>query len=119
MRGGDPIFWAYGEGDTKMVKLLEQHGGVPNAAIAASFRQTELARKMLSGEAPYRLASDRTLAEELLDGAACGGDPEIVRLALEHVDWPRDDPRWFGVLEQPLRLWAHGSISRGWVAGHI
>jgi ankyrin repeat protein len=110
---GDPVFWAYGEGDTKMVKLLEQHGGVPTAGMAASFRQTELARKMLSGEAPYRLESDRTLAEELLGGAACGGDPEILRLALEHVDWPRDDPRWFGVLEQPLRLWAHGSISRG------
>ena len=30
-------------------------------------------------------------------------------MVLERVDWPRDDPRWFGVLEQPLRLWNHGS----------
>lgn len=49
-----------------------------------------------------------TLAEQLLWGAACGGDPEIVRVALERVDWPRNDPRWFGVLEQPLRTWTHG-----------
>ena len=111
---GDPLFWAYGEGDEKMVQLLERYGGIPAAGIAASFRQTELARKMLSGETRYRLESVGTLAEELLGGAACGGDPETLRLALEHVDWSREDPRWFGVLEQPLRLWAHGRISRTW-----
>ena len=32
-----------------------------------------------------------------------------MRLALEHVDWPRDDPRWFPILEQPLRVWNHGN----------
>jgi ankyrin repeat protein len=111
---GNPIFWAYGEGDVKMVKLLEQHGGVPTAATAALFRQTDLARKMLAGEAPYRLERDATLPEELLWGAACGGDPDIVRMAVERVDWPRADPRWFEMLEQPLRLWAHGSVARGW-----
>ena len=29
-------------------------------------------------------------------------------MALERVDWPRDDPRWFTMLEQPLRTWTHG-----------
>jgi ankyrin repeat protein len=111
---GDPVFWAFGEGDRKMVKLLEQYGGVPTAGTAASFRQTELARKMLAGEAPSRVERNATLAEELLWGAACGGDPEIVRMALERVDWPRDDPRWFEMLEQPLRFWAHGSAGAGW-----
>jgi ankyrin repeat protein len=111
---GFPIFWAYGEGDTKMVKLLEQYGGTTTAGTAALFRQTRLARKMLAGEAPYRLERDATLAEELLWGAACGGDPEIVRMALEGVDWPRQDPRWFEMLEQPLRFWAHGSVAMGW-----
>jgi ankyrin repeat protein len=111
---GDPLFWAYGEGDARMVTLLQQYGAVPAAGIAASFRQTDLARKMLSGGAPYRLAPNGTLGEALVDGAACGGDPETLRLALEHVDWARDDLRWFGVLEQPLRLWTHGSVSRRW-----
>jgi ankyrin repeat protein len=30
------------------------------------------------------------------------------------VDWPRDDPRWYPVLEQPLRIWTHGSASFDW-----
>ena len=69
---------------------------------------------MLAGEAPHRLARNGTLAEELLWGAAMGGDPEIVRMALDRVDWSRDDPRWFEMLEQPLRFWAHGSVAAGW-----
>jgi hypothetical protein len=111
---GDPLFWAYGEGHTDLVRLLEQYGAVPSANIIANFRQTDVARRMLNGEAPYRLEGDGTLAEALLGGGACGGDPEIVRMALERVAWPRDDPRWFGVLEQPLRLWTHGRISKDW-----
>jgi hypothetical protein len=73
---------------------------------------------MLAAEAPYRLdgVGGDTLAEQLLWGAACGGDPEIVRMALERVDWPRDDPRWFTMLEQPLRTWTHGSGSADWPA---
>jgi ankyrin repeat protein len=35
-------------------------------------------------------------------------------MALERVDWPRDDPRWFTILEQPLRSWTHGSGSDDW-----
>lgn len=57
-------------------------------------------------------ADQRVTAERLLDAAACGGDPETVRLALEHVDWPRDDARWFAVLEQPVRCWNRGAW--GW-----
>ena len=111
---GDPIFRAYGEGDLKMVTLLEQYGGVPAATTAGLFRQTDLAGRMLAGEVPHRLERHGTLPEELLWGAACGGDPDIVRMALERVDWPRADPRWFEMLEQPLRLWTHGSVARGW-----
>ena len=101
---GDPMFSAYSEKDWKMLALLERYGGIANATTAGLFRQTGLARKMLAGEAPHRLdgVGGDTLAEQLLWGAACGGDPEIVRMALERVDWPRDDPRWFTMLEQPL-----------------
>jgi ankyrin repeat protein len=113
---GDPVFSAYSEGDQKMVALLERYGGIPAATTAGLFRQTELAEKMLAGEAPYRIdgAAGESLGEQLLWGGACGGDPEIVRRALEHVDWPRDDPRWFTILEQPLRTWTHGSVSETW-----
>ena len=71
---------------------------------------------MLAGEARFRLdsAAGESLGEQLLWGGACGGDPEIVRLALERVDWARDDPRWFTMLEQPLRTWTHRSIGEAW-----
>jgi len=111
---GDPVFTAYSRRDSKMIDLLERHGGVACATTAGLYRLTGLAKKMLAGEAPYRLERGGTLAEELLWGAACGGDPEVVRLALEQVDWPRDDPRWFEMLEQPLRLWRHGPPDDNW-----
>jgi ankyrin repeat protein len=113
---GDPVFSAYSEGDQKMIALLERYGGVPAATTAGLFRRTELAKKMLAGEARYRIdgAAGESVGEQLLWGGACGGDPEIVRMALEHVDWPRDDPRWFTMLEQPLRTWTHGSASETW-----
>ena len=113
---GDPMFAACGEGDEKMMALLERYGGVPAATTAGLFRKTDLARKMLAGEARYRIdgAAGASLGEQLLWGGACGGDPEIVRMALEHVEWPREDPRWFTILEQPLRTWTHGSASENW-----
>ena len=113
---GDPVFSAYSEGDQEMIALLERYGGVPAATTAGLFRQTELARRMLAGEAPCRIdgAAGESLGEQLLWGGACGGDPEIVRMALEHVDWPPDDPRWFTMLEQPLRTWTHGAVGESW-----
>lgn len=113
---GTPMFQAYSQADWMMVNLFGRHGGVAEASSAGLYRQTELARKMLAGEAMYRLEGDghQTLEEQLLWGAACGGDPEVVRMALERIDWPRDDRRWFGILEQPLRIWNHGSIGANW-----
>ena len=64
--------------------------------------QTEIARKMLAGEIDPHLEpndfSGRTVAEQLLWGGASSLCAEIVRMALEHVDWPPDDPRWFWML---------------------
>jgi hypothetical protein len=110
------VFSAYSEGDQTMIALLERYGGVPAATTAGLFRKTELARKMIAGEARFRIdgAAGDSLAEQLLWGGACGGDPEIVRMALEQVDWPPGDRRWFTMLEQPLRTWTHGSASEAW-----
>ena len=110
---GTPLYQAYGRRDWQMVDLLQRHGGRPNGTLAGLYRQTDLARRLLAGEAgnvePDGMFAGRPLAEELLWAGACGGDPEIVRMALERVDWSREDPRWFGILEQPLRIWNHGS----------
>ncbi|SPF44238.1 hypothetical protein SBA4_3200019 [Candidatus Sulfopaludibacter sp. SbA4] len=46
--------------------------------------------------------SGQTVAEQLLWGGARSLCAEIVRMALEHVDWPGDDPRWFWMLWRPV-----------------
>jgi hypothetical protein len=46
--------------------------------------------------------TNASLEWELLWAGLRGGDPEIVRMALARVDWPRDDPEWFGMLWSPL-----------------
>ena len=61
-----------------------------------NYRDTELARMLLADEAAGRLQpgtirEGSTLAETLLETAGSGGDPEIVRMAQERIDWPRDE----------------------------
>jgi len=109
---GSSVYSAYSHKQWDMVELLRSHGGVVSADTAAIYRQTDLARKMLAdearGELPDGIVSPgKPVAEELLRFAASGGDPEIVRMALERIDWPRDDPRWFRSLTEPLYFWHH------------
>ena len=47
------------------------------------------------------------VAEQLVGAAARGGDPEILRIALERVDWPKGDQRWYGAPGAPLGFWNH------------
>src|SRR6185312_171688 len=49
----------------------------------------------------------KPVAEELLRFGASGGDPEIVRMALERIVWQREDPRWFRCMTEPLSFWHH------------
>ena len=109
---GTPVGVAYGNRQWEMVKLLERHGGVVYAANAGYYRDTDLARRLFADEAAGHLRegavhAGTTLAEDLLGSAATGGDPEIVRMALERIDWPRDDPRWYWKLSDPLCFWNH------------
>jgi ankyrin repeat protein len=109
---GSSVYSAYSHKQWEMVELLCGHGGVVSADTAALYRQTDLARQMLADEARGALQSGivspaKPLAEELLHFAAMGGDPEIVRMALERINWPRDDPRWFRSLTEPLSFWHH------------
>jgi hypothetical protein len=89
-----------------MIALLQRYGGVADAITIAIHGRTEIARQMLAGEVDGRLQdgmfAGTTVAEQILWGAADGGYPDIVRLALEQVDWPRDDARWYRMLWRPL-----------------
>ena len=99
---GYPLWQAAALGRREMADLLRRHGGVVSADIAAIYRQTDLARQMLADE-----ARGEPVAPELLRHGASGGDPEIVRMALEQIDWPPDDVRWFRCLTEPLSFWHH------------
>jgi ankyrin repeat protein len=109
---GSPAFSAYGQGDAKMIELMRSHGGVLGAIPAGLYGETELAAEMLAGRVDPHLDeghfAGETVAEQLLWGAVCGGAEAITRMALREVEWPRDDPRWYRILEQPLRMWTYG-----------
>jgi ankyrin repeat protein len=116
-RGADANAWAcvwnaYRQRDAEMIALLARYGGVPNAATPGYLRDTELAARMFAEESAGRLPKGtvrvgKTVAEEVLDPAASAGATDILRMALERIDWPRDDARWFGILASPLCFWNH------------
>ena len=110
---GSPTFAAYSGGspprhapDQAMIDLLLKHGGWIDAASVGYLRDVEIARRMLAGELDPHVEngtfSGQTVAEQILWSGASGRSPDIVRMALERIDWPRDDPRWFWILWRPL-----------------
>ena len=94
---GNPIAAAYNNRDNKMKGLLFRYGGVLDHITAGLEGETSAAA--------VALQNDPSLAEKLLWAAGCGGDPNIVGMCLRQLEWAPDDSRWFGLLEQPLRLW--------------
>ena len=103
---GSPAYRAYHGGNPEMIALIERHGGWIHPGPAGYARQTEIARKMLAGEIDPHLVPDdfsgHTVAEQLLWGGASSLSADIVRMALEQVDWAPDDPRWFWMLWRPV-----------------
>ena len=108
---GTPLSEAYGQRDEKMIALLERYGGKSNASMAGMYRRADLARRLLNEFGGRSLPDDGfskgPVASQLLGAAARGGDPDILRMALERVDIPSGDPRWNGLLQAPLEFWNH------------
>jgi ankyrin repeat protein len=110
---GSPTFAAYSGGsppshapDPAMIDLMLKHGGWIDAASVGYVREVEIARRMLAGELDPHVElgtfSGQTVAEQILWSGASGRSVDIVPMALERIDWPRDDPRWFSMLWRPL-----------------
>jgi ankyrin repeat protein len=103
---GSPTYKAFEANNAAIIGLMTEHGGWVDAGAAGYARQTEIARKMLAGEMESHIEpndfSGHTVAEQLLWGGASSSTPEIVKMALDQVDWAREDPRWFGMLWRPL-----------------
>jgi len=112
-----PMFEAYQHNNRDMIALLERHGGFADAGLIGHVGLIDQAKQMLADEAAGRLRprsvpEGETVAARLLVSGADGGQVEIVRLALEHLDWPRDDPRWHGNLMRPLGAHAESDRER-------
>jgi hypothetical protein len=109
--GGTPLSEAFGQRDEEMIALLERFGGQPNPSMAGLYRRKDLARKMLDRYRDESLPDDGfgsgPVPAQLLAAAARGGDPEILAMALERIDWPAGDGRWYGALAGPLGFWNH------------
>ena len=109
---GWPIDHTYQNDDPAMRDLLRHFGAMPHPSTIGLNRDFEGARELLERAAEPRRdttgAGCATVAEELLWGAACGGDPAIVAMCLPHITRDRQDPWWSSILEQPMRIWNHG-----------
>jgi ankyrin repeat protein len=103
---GSPADKAYGGGNSEMIALIERHGGWMAAGLAAELGKSEIARKMLAGEIDPHLDSEassvQSVANQLLYYSASSQSVDIVRMALDHIDWAPDDPRWFWMLFRPV-----------------
>jgi ankyrin repeat protein len=94
---GWPLANAWGHADDRVKNLLLQRGAKRQPYMVAATRDIAEARRMLA-QAP-----DEELASELAWSAAGHGCPEIVAMALSHLRWQPQDPRWHWVLIQPIR----------------
>lgn len=94
---GWPLRNAWNHPDESVKKLLLARGAKPQPYMVAEMHDIEEAKKLLAG------GSSEELASELAWSAADHGCPEIVEMALTHLDWPAADPRWHWVLIQPIR----------------
>jgi ankyrin repeat protein len=99
---GSSVYSAYSHKQWHMVELLRSRGGIATADTAPLYRQTDLAREILAAN-----PGDEPIVKDLLRFGADGGAVEIVRMALTHIDWPRDHASWFRMLSSPLAFWHH------------
>ena len=97
---GNPMSRAYNNRDERMKRLLYRYGGSMTPDGAALECDTSAAVMALN------LQPD--LVEQILWGAACGGDPSVVGVCLRKLDWALDDPRWYRLLIQPIGIWPCG-----------
>ncbi len=104
----DALYEAYKGRHHEMIALLEGHGArltpIPVAELGLVDRAARLLADAAEGRTEAVAATKDKVAQDLLWGAIESPSPEIVKLALEAIDWPRDDARWHGILENGLYL---------------
>jgi ankyrin repeat protein len=106
-RGADPNANVYASGwplrnawvhkHEAVKQLLLERGAKIHPSMLAEFHDVAAAQRLLAAD------PGETVARELVWSAGDHGCPEIVELALSHLDWPAGDPRWHWILIQPIR----------------
>jgi ankyrin repeat protein len=86
-----------GHKDDSVKRLLLERGAKPQPYMVAESHDIDETKRLLAK------GPSEELAHELLWSAADHGCLAIVELALPHLQWPADDPRWHWVLIQPIR----------------
>ena len=94
---GWPLSRAWDHEDDRVKKLLLDRGAKRQPHMVAAAHDIEEAKRMLA-EAP-----NEEVVSELAWSAAEHGCPEIVAMAIPHLDWPAQDRRWNWMLIQPIR----------------
>jgi ankyrin repeat protein len=101
------LYEAYRRRDAAMISLLESHGGELSPVAIGDLGLVDYAAKLLARE-----NAGSNVAYDLLWGAIESPSPEIVALVLRNIEWPPDDSRWYGVLENGLYLGPHSDRPR-------
>jgi ankyrin repeat protein len=94
---GWPLRNAWNHKDDSVKRLLLARGAKPQPYMVAEAHDVSEAARLLES------SPTGELARELAWSAADHGCPAIVELALKHLQWAADDPRWHWVLIQPIR----------------
>lgn len=103
------LYEAHKRRHTEILGLLERHGGQLQPVAVAELGMVDRAAALLAEPADTPrpegfIGPGTSIASELIWGAMGHPSPAIVRLALPHLDWPRDDRRWHRLLVNGLYL---------------
>lgn len=101
------LFNAHQRNDDAMIALLERHGARLDPCAVGLLGLTDHAARLLAEASPDRAPDELTspeasVAQGLLWAAIESPSPDIVRMALAHINWPRDDARWYSILQNGL-----------------
>ncbi|MGA2115858.1 MAG: ankyrin repeat domain-containing protein [Bryobacteraceae bacterium] len=94
---GWPLRNAWNHKDDSVKRLLLARGAKPQPYMVSEAHDVDEARRLLEAD------PSEELARELAWSAGDHGCPAILELALGHLHWPAQDPRWHWVLIQPIR----------------
>jgi ankyrin repeat protein len=113
------LFCAHEQRNAAMIALLEQHGARLDPTSVGALGLADRAAVLLKDAADGQqkegsLGAASSVAEGLMWGAIERPAPAIVQMAVSHVDWPRDDERWYRILQNGLYPSAEGNP-----AGHL